>query len=93
MNKEQLEEELKVLEDEHIKAKKAVIRKFIILNNPYKVGDIVQDHSSVIKVEEIQYDLRSRCAVYIGPKLKKHNHEPYKNGDRDRVWQCNILKK
>ncbi len=92
MNKEQLDKELKALEKDYEEARKAVIRKFIIENNPYEIGDIIRDHYHTIKIESWKYHINSKCAVYYGVELKK-NLEPTKRQDDTRMWQSNVEEK
>jgi hypothetical protein len=60
-------------------------------NNPFVVGDIVEDHSGKVKVESIGYWLsESPCAIYNGIELNKNGSES-KKGKRRAVFQCNLL--
>jgi hypothetical protein len=76
--------------------KKQLIREYALSNNPYKIGDIIRDHASIIKIDKIQVYLsyNEPCCVYSGPELKKDGTSklPKKNGEtiRTSIYQPNI---
>ncbi len=95
MNKEEFKLSLKELEAKHKKERNDLMVKYALANNPYKEGDILQNHSTTIKVEKIKvtiglYDDPS--CIYIGPELKK-DLTPKKNGISSSVYQGSIALK
>lgn len=73
-------------------AKGKLAFEYAMLNNPYKKGDIVEDHKEIIRIEEsdvrISTDGTPVC-VYRGPILKK-DWTLRKDGKHGEVWQPNI---
>jgi hypothetical protein len=71
--------------------KKALAREYALANNPVKIGDVVSDSSTTIKVEEIRVliDWSKPSCFYIGAELKKDG-TPKKGAVKNSVYQCNI---
>jgi hypothetical protein len=69
----------------------SLLKEYIDANNPVKVGDVVRDHATTIKVESVSYYLNTLdpCAVYVGVELTKRG-VPKKSGNKERVYQCNM---
>ena len=67
-------------------------------NNPYKIGDVIKDHTSTIKIDTINVymSLTDPCCVYSGPELKKDGTPklPKRDGKQIRatIYQSNIQK-
>lgn len=65
-------------------------------SNPYKVGDIIQDHYQIIKIDQTIYkvdvDRRYFRIVYKGIKLTK-KLKPFKSGEVSFVYKENIKNK
>ena len=93
MTKEEYYVELERLKKEYDVGVSGTINKFAIGNNPYKLGDLVQDHTSYIKIESMRIvaNLKDPYVVYKGPLLKKDG-QPRKDGKIGSVHQCNIKK-
>lgn len=95
MEIEKYREQLKEIESNFENAKNELMLAFAKSNNHHKVGDIIKDHTSIIKIDKIQYlrgygnELPS-CA-YMGYKLKK-DLTPRKDFSRDKIYQINIIK-
>ena len=94
MNLKDLEIELKKIEAECEEKKKSSIIAYCDANNPYDIGDIISDHLSTIKIDKIKYTrgmlrLDPEC-IYYGEKLRKSDMKPFKNGDRECIYQSNI---
>jgi len=70
-------------------------KKFALSNNPYKQGDIIQDHCQIIEIKEISItkSILSKVpyCIYKGLKLKK-NLEPFKSHENASIHQINIEK-
>lgn len=92
MEKSELEEKLKKLEQDHELIKKSVIRDYCNSNNSYKIGDKFTDHIGSILIEKINYQYWDRpCCVYYGLDLKKDG-TPTKKLSKRNAWQSNELK-
>lgn len=70
---EEYKQKLEELEIEYKNKKNALGREFAMSNNPYKVGDILQDHYQIIRVDSISYSIIHGIpeCVYYGTQLKK----------------------
>ncbi len=90
MTPQELQKKLEELQLENENNRFNVIREYALSNNPYKVGDIIQDHITKIKITKIFVSIYSKCCVYEGIKLKKDG-TPYKNNPLDKIYQGNIL--
>ena len=93
MTKEEYESGLAALEKEYKAKCNELARNYAMSNNPYKVGDILQDHYQIIKVERIGYGTNLRGLPecwYRGTQLTK-KLEPKKRQDLDpRMVQSNV---
>lgn len=68
-------------------------RKYALDNNPIRIGDLITDVFSTIKVEKIFVYLRDPpCCVYRGPQLNK-NKTVKKNGKTADIYQTNLVSK
>jgi len=79
MNFEDYKKELDVLQkDFEIKKMKLAV-EYCDLNNPYKLGDTIEDHIGKIRLESIKYryNYNEPTCIYYGLELKK-NGEPMK---------------
>jgi hypothetical protein len=78
-NQEKLERELKI--------------EYAMANNPYKVGDIFEDHIGKIQIEIIKFTVMPfsegipQCK-YFGIQFKKDG-KPFKNGEKRWAYQMN----
>ena len=68
--------------------------EFAKSNNPYKIGDILQDHYQIIKVTEIGFQVTGGVCVcvYRGYRLKK-NLKSYLSEKFSSMWQLNVSEK
>lgn len=67
-------------------------KEYVEANNPYKIGDIVEDHTGKVLVERIRFAFELSgmpCAVYFGSELNKDNSKK-KNGSKRDVYQTNL---
>ena len=82
------------LESKLVQDKNQLLREFININNPYKIGDTITDHIGSIKFEKIRYSWGGSffkpTAVYYGVELKKDGASK-KNGNKRAVYGSNIL--
>ena len=97
MELQDLEDKLKVLENEFEHRKTLIMKEYCDANNPYKIGDKFTDHIGTIIIEKIYYKfimgpLSNPGCIYFGPELKKDG-TPKKRGDKRRAWQSNDIKK
>lgn len=95
MTKEDLKLLLQKLDIEYQQNKRRVFAKYALFHNPYKIGDIVSDHKTTIKIEKIgtsvDYGNQSASCVYSGVQLKKDGTPTIKQNDTT-VYQSNIPK-
>lgn len=96
MTLEEYKARLADLEKEHKAKRNELARNYAMSNNPYKIGDILQDHYQIIKVERIGYGYNlyglPEC-WYRGTQLTK-KFEPKKRQDLDsRMVQSNVKRK
>lgn len=85
--------EMEVLKQRHDKEIKKLKREYALTNNPIKIGDIVTDGYSTVKVEKIVVYLNNPpCCVYRGPELNK-NKTVKKNGKITDIYQTNLISK
>jgi hypothetical protein len=97
MTKQQYNDRIKEVEELHKINKLLVIQVYAYANNPYKVGDIIRDHSHIIKIERIKFCRPSigeefPSCVYHGIELKK-DLTPKKNQGNTVMYQTNVLEK
>ena len=69
-------------------------KKYALDNNPIRIGDLITDGFSTIKVEKIFVYQHSNppCCVYRGPQLNK-NKTVKKNGKTADIYQTNLVSK
>lgn len=98
MTTEEYRQKLEELEIEYKNKKDALGREFAMSNNPYKVGNILQDHYQIIQVEKIKWiwmygtSSTPEC-VYYGTQLTA-KLEPKKRQDiNPYMHQSNVLRK
>lgn len=96
MTKEEYETQLAAFEKEYKAKRNELARDYAMANNPYKLGDILQDHYQIIKVERIGYGTNLHGLPecwYRGTQLTK-KLEPKKRQDLDpRMVQSNVKRK
>ena len=69
-----MKEELAECEMRYEDEKRKILRKYAIDNNPYKQGDIITGHGTVIKIESMKialYAYNGPQMVYNGVQLNK----------------------
>lgn len=89
MTPKELQKALEQIEKEHEEKRKNVIREYALSNNPYKVGDIIEDHAEKIKITKILVSIFHRKCVFEGIRLKKDG-TPYKHNTQARIFQDDI---
>lgn len=96
MTKEEYKKLKKDLEASNKLHLNKLARKYAFSNNKVGIGDIISDHIHKIRVDKIKFTIGGNCistlpeCVYYGPRLKK-NDDPFVNGDRETIWQSNIV--
>jgi hypothetical protein len=85
------------LEDAYKNNQKDLMKEYAYMNNPYKIGDIIEDHSSILKIETIRWRPSSigekfPSCVYYGIQLTK-KLEPSKRQDSTVMHQVNVERK
>ena len=95
MNVDEYKNKIKAIDDYASINKRNTDKEYALSNNPVKIGDIIRDHSCMIKVEAMRYTRYSSFGfpecVYSGPRLKK-NKKPFVSGETEVVYQSNIIK-
>ena len=92
MTKETLDNELLLLAKKYDDDCTELKKKYADANNPYKVGDIIQDHIGKGKIEKIAYyfSFSPEC-IYYCQELKVDG-TPGKNKSRRWIYQNNLNK-
>lgn len=91
MTTNELEQALKQLESQHLKACNAVKVEFAMSNSVVRIGDIVRDRIDTIKVEDIEANISFKIpqCVYRGRRVKV-NGEFHKSEEKRTVLQQNL---
>lgn len=92
MTEEKLKQELLLLDKKYQEDIIELKKKYADANNPYKVGDIIQDHIGNGIIEKISYyfSYDTGCKYYC-QELKKDG-TPKKGNIRRWIYQSNINK-
>lgn len=84
MTLKEYESQLAIFKKEFEDKRKELATAYAMSNNPYKVGDILQSRSEIIKVESVHWGYNNQClpeCYYRGTQLTK-KLEPKKRHDR-----------
>jgi len=96
MDKKDYDESLKILQKEYQAKCLALDIEYAGANNPYKIGDIIEDHISIISIEKVHYRSSGLNGVpacfYTGPELKK-DLMPKKKSKIGTIFQENVIRK
>jgi hypothetical protein len=94
MTREEYDTKIKTLAKIHMANKRHVMREYAFANNPYKVGDIIEDHHHIIKIERYQAidSWEYPSCLYFGIELKK-DLTPKKRQDGIGMYQVNVKRK
>ena len=103
MTKKDFLSQLNILRQDYKKAKEALYLKFAEENNPFKIGDIVEDHYHTIKIRKIKHRFPDERAIfnsesdfptttYIGTELIK-DLSPKRIQKNIYMCLCNIKRK
>jgi hypothetical protein len=95
MTKKEYQEKIKAIEIKAKNEKITVMYEYALTNNPYNIGDIIQNHSQKIRIEKIKptiafNNIFPEC-IFYGPLLKK-NGKPFKNKKKEAIRQSSIQK-
>jgi hypothetical protein len=96
MTKEELKKEVNEIDLKCEEEKREVRKKYALANNVVKIGDIVKDHSKLLKVESIKVhvSLDNPCCIYWGYVLNKDGwtYKKKKGASKikDAIYQCNM---
>jgi len=92
MTYEEYQAAVKALEKEFDAKKFALAKEYAMSNNTVNIGDIINDHSTCIIVDEIgvlgRFSGKPQC-VYHGHRLTKKLVR-FKTGERDTIFQSNL---
>jgi hypothetical protein len=97
MDKKELKQKRDQLYQDYKLNLKNLALEYVREINPYKKGDIIEDHCNIIKIESVNYsyDLEyglSVDVIYRGVELKK-DLSPRVKQDGNRIYLCNVTKK
>jgi hypothetical protein len=88
-------EELDEIQSRYIEETKAVLIEQAKFHNPYKVGDIIEDHYQTGEIETVlistNTDTRKYSVSYRCKRLTK-KLTPYKGGESTIIWGGNVQK-
>lgn len=95
MTREEYNERLIAIRKESNDREYNLATEYAMSNNPYKVGDIIEDHRGKLKIEKIK--VRYGCyefpyCYYLGVELKKDG-TPYKRQTGRYIIQGDIKQK
>lgn len=96
MTLEEYKARLAALEKEYWNKKVELAKACAFSNNPYKIGDILQDGNKIIKVESIEFDygtFRSPQCAYFGTQLTRKLRPKKKQGIRLAMYQVSVRRK
>jgi hypothetical protein len=91
MTYEKYKEELAKIEEAYLNKKNLLSIAFCNANNPYKIGDVFEDHIGKIEIETIRYSTRPLCCIYKGIELTKTG-KPFKKMKKRVAFQSNDIK-
>jgi len=90
MNSTAYKQALNILDRAYQTKKNNLIKQCALENNPYKIGDIIEEQEQRIKVKKISvtldYTSRVPTCFFEGKRLTKENKE-YKSGKYGRIYQ------
>lgn len=94
---EEYRQKLKEFEIEYKDKKDILCQEFAMSNNPYKVGDILQDYRQIIRVEKIKWTFIfpsniPEC-IYFGTELTAKLTPKKKQSIDACMYQSNVKRK
>ncbi len=94
MKKEEYLKSLDELTKEHSEKCRQLAISYAMANNPYKVGEVFQDHIGKIIIESIGVYVSQETPMcrYFGLELKKDG-TPRKDGNKRLAYQSNDINK
>jgi hypothetical protein len=93
MNLQELKTKERDLEKEKASKIKSLREKYVRLNDPYEIGDVIIDHHQTGRIISKKYDLNAYpCMVYYCHKLTKKG-EINKREPVCEIYQSNIKSK
>ena len=90
---EDFKKKIKAIDLDAVEKKKNLSVEYSKANNPYKIGDIIQDHCCIIQIIGITHRIsyESPLCYYTGHRLKK-NLEPFQSGEGKTIYQESVKK-
>lgn len=87
MTREEFDKKMKDMKRRYERRRSKLLFKFIKENNPYNVGDILEDNVGWIKVTKVSYwrSETNPCCVYTGTDLN--------SGENRSVLQTDVIRK
>ncbi len=98
MNKDEYKKRVAEMEARYNKERLALAKAYADANNPYSVGDILTNGTTIIKVERIRYAQRSGYSefplcIYEGTALKKDLTPRKVQPLRGQLYQTQVKEK
>lgn len=97
MTLEEYKTQYAALEEEYKTKCNELAKAYAFANNPYKIGDILQDHYQILRVEKIKWEYynyfnKPEC-VYYGTQLTKKLEPKKKQDAQPGMYQSNVKRK
>lgn len=95
MTRKEYDDQLDLIKQKYNNEINKLHRSYALSNNPYQIGDIIEDNIGHIKIEKIDVILYSSTPIcrYYGPELRKADKLPKKNGCKRGIWQVDVIRK
>lgn len=94
MTRQEYEQKKKILKQDYDHNLYILDREYAMANNPYKIGDIIEDHIGRIKIEKISFGYsfphETPECIYYGIEVKKDNTPKKKQDLNRKIFQSNI---
>lgn len=94
MNRIEYQRKQEEIIENNYKIRSLLDKEFADSNNKIKIGDIIEDKYTKIKVESMeygQYFFGYLQFLYAGIKLHNKSNKPYNKKDTYKIWQQNII--
>lgn len=94
MSEQEYKQKLSDLKNQFDKDKQKIDREYALSKNPYKIGDIVKDHHSILKIESVKwgYCYGGVDCIFKGVELKI-DLTPSKKQLNTEMWLDNVKEK
>ena len=94
MTKEELNTSISKLDEEYRQKKTELINSYLQSINPIKIGDVIEDHYHIIKVEKMEYypsaSIKDLNILYVGTRLTKKGTPHIKGAYDNAVYLASV---